>query len=334
MRAAITGASGLLGGNLAIELASRGHHVVATKRGASRVEHLAHVPIEWVNGDIADAASLQSAFRGADAVFHCAAQVSVRRSVTPALHAANVTGTRNALDAAKAARVGRFVHCSTVGAVGLSEDGEPCTEEARWNFPEFDMADGYVTTKHLAEEMALREAQSFDVVVVNPTYMLGPFDAKPSSGRMIIDVARRKVPGYPPGFNNFVDVRDVAHGLVLALERGKRGERYILGGENLAYRDVFTRIALAAGVGPPWFALPRPIARLFALLGDVQERWFDREPLLNSGAVAWGFCMTFQFSSKKAERELGYTHRPIDEGIAAAIAYFRRTGVLPMTGPT
>jgi dihydroflavonol-4-reductase len=158
--------------------------------------------------------------------------------------------------------------------------------------------------------------------------MFGPNDTKPSSGKLIVDVVREKIPGYPSGANNFVDVRDVVRGMILVSERGKRGERYILGGENLPYREVFERIARVAGVRAPSRRLPRPAASVVGFLGDMQELLLDRDPLLNTVAMRFGFCTTFQFSSEKAEREIGYTHGPLEPAIADAIAFFRKNGML------
>ena len=330
MNAVVTGASGLLGGNLALELIAQGHAVRATRRSAASTEHLAGHPIEWVPGDLDDVAGLRNAFAGADVVFHCAALVSILRRPTRALVATNVDGTRNVIEAVRAARVARLVHCSTVGAVGLSENGKPCTEQARWNFAEHGLDDGYVTTKRHAEDVvegAVKEG--LDAVVVNPTYMLGPYDAKPSSGKMIVGVVLRQAPGYTSGSNNFVDVRDVARGMVLAWQKGARGERYILGGENMRYADLFRLIAQVAGVPPLTWAVPRAIANLVGLAGDVQHWLSGKEPFITTNSVRWGYCSTFQFSSAKAHRELGYTHGPLEPAIADAIAWFRARGTLP-----
>ncbi|MES2642942.1 MAG: NAD-dependent epimerase/dehydratase family protein [Myxococcota bacterium] len=329
MRVALTGASGLLGGNLAIALCERGDTVVATRRGTSRVKHLDDYPIEWVDADLGEPEKLTGAFTGAELVFHVAAMVSVRRRPTPALVAANVEGTRNVVTAVRAAGVRRLVHTSTVGAVGLSEDGVPCTEGARWNFGEHDLDDGYVTTKHQSELLVAEAVRGgLDAVVVNPTYMLGPFDSKPSSGKLLIELARGKIPGLTPGANNFVDVRDVVRGMLLAAERGRAGERYILGGENMPYAVAFARMAKVIGVAPPTRVLPGWIARGFGLAGDVQEKLTGSEPMLNSVTVRYGYCKSFQFSSAKAEQELGYTHGPIEPAIADAIAWFRASGML------
>ena len=186
--AVVTGASGLLGGNLAAELLAQGHEVRATRRGSTKVAHLAAYPIDWVSADLSEPAALEAAFRGADVVFHCAAAVSIQAKVTPLLKSANVDGTRHVLDAVRAAKVPRLVHCSTVGAVGLSEDGHPSTEDAKWNFDVHGMNDGYVITKHQAEELvhaAVREG--LDAVIANPTYMFGPLDARTAERLFSID---------------------------------------------------------------------------------------------------------------------------------------------------
>jgi dihydroflavonol-4-reductase len=235
---AITGASGLLGGNLAAELAAEGHRVVAMRRAGTCADHLADVAIEWRDAELGDPAALARAFDGAEAVFHCAAAVMIKRRVTPEMTAANVDGTAHVIDACVAAGVARLVHVSSVVAVGLSEDGRPVDETAPWNFDAHGMVDAYAITKHRAEEVVAGARERLDCVIVNPTYMLGPRDARPSSGKLILDVARRRVPGWTPGINNFVDVRDVARGMIAAWRRGRRGERYILAGEEMTYRAL------------------------------------------------------------------------------------------------
>jgi len=330
VKAVVTGASGLVGGNLALELLRQGHAVRAIRRSVASTAHLEGEPIEWAAADLDDVAALTAAFDGADVVFHCAALVSILRRVTPELTRANVDGTRNVIAAMRAARVPRLVHCSTVGAVGLTETGVPCDETARWNFAEHGLDDGYVTTKQRAEEV-VRDAvrAGLDAVIVNPTYMLGPYDAKPSSGKMILGVVLRQAPGFSSGRNNFVDVRDVARGMVLAWQKGRTGERYILGGDNLSYEEAFARIAQVAGVPPLTWRVPRAAALVAGLAGDLQHRLTGKEPLITTNSVRWGYCTTFQFSSAKAARELGYAHGPLDPAIADAIAWFRARGTLP-----
>ena len=223
----------------------------------------------------------------------------------------------------------RLVHTSTVGAVGLSTDGRPCTEEARWNLREAGLDDGYAITKRHSEELVQQAADSgLDAVIVNPTFMFGPRDARPSSGRMIIDVVRRRVPAWTPGFNNFVDVRDVVGGMIAAWARGERGERYILGGHNMTYRAIMETIARVAGVAPPRFTVPFLVARALGGLGDLSERVRATEPVINSVTVRYAYTTRYQFASDKAAAALGYRAGPVEEGIRAALAWFRERGMV------
>src|SRR6185503_16618768 len=151
-RVAVTGASGLLGGNLAAELNAAGHTVVAIRRSGTKTSHLDDVAIEWHDADLGSPERMAQAFRGTECVFHCAAAVSLKRTVTPEMTATNVTGTANVIEAALAAKVGRLVHTSSVVAVGVSTDGRPCDETARWNFDTEGLVDAYAITKHRAED--------------------------------------------------------------------------------------------------------------------------------------------------------------------------------------
>lgn len=326
-RVAITGASGLLGGNLAAALCADGHEVVALRRAGSAVAHLDDLPITWREAELGDPGAMTRAFEGAEAVFHCAAAVGVVREVTAAMTATNVTGTANVIDAVVAAGVARLVHVSSVVAVGLSTDGRPCDETATWNFDSEGLVDAYAITKRRAEEVVHAARERVDAVIVNPTYMFGPRDARPSSGKLIVDVARRRVPGTTPGYNNFVDVRDVARGMIAAWQRGRRGERYILAGHDLTYAEVMRRIAEVAGVRPPRFAVPAVAARVLGRLGDVVER-LGREPLVNSTQIRYAYTDRFRFQSDKAARELGYAYGPIEPAIRDALAWFRARGML------
>lgn len=327
--AVITGASGLLGGNLAAELRARRVQVRAIRRRTTRIDHLADLDIEWVYGDLDDPASLEHAFRGADVVFHSAAAVGVSPTVTPALRKANVDGTAAVIGAARKAGVGRLVHVSSVVAVGLSRDGAPVGEDAPWNFSDHGLDDGYCITKHQAEQLVAAAAKDgIDAVIVNPGFMIGPRDARPSSGRVIVDLVRGRIPIYPAGRNNFVDVRDVARGTVAAWERGARGRRYILGGHNLPYRDLFQRIGRIAGVRPPRVPAPRLAALAAGLAGDAYQRLTGREPVFGSVEARYAYTDRFQFTSARAEAELGYRRGSIDNAIRDAITWFRAAGML------
>jgi dihydroflavonol-4-reductase len=164
-------------------------------------------------------------------------------------------------------------------------------------------------------------------VIVNPTYMLGPRDARPSSSRLIVDTVRRRIPGWTPGYNNFVDVRDVARGMIAAWQRGRRGERYILAGHDMTYGELFRTVARVAGVKPPGLRVPRPAAWLFGRWGDLVERT-GREPVVNSTQIRYAFTDRFRFKSDKAARELGYQVSPLEPAIRDAIDWFRAHGML------
>ena len=157
--------------------------------------------------------------------------------------------------------------------------------------------------------------------------MLGPRDARPSSGRLIVDVVRGPVPGWTPGYNNFVDVRDVARGMIAVWQRGRRGERYILGGHDLTYRACFEHIARIANVKPPRFGIPLAFARLLGRWGDYRELR-GHEALVNTPQILYAYTDKFRFTSQKAERELGYTYGALDIAIRDALDWFRSHGML------
>ena len=329
MHAVVTGASGLLGGNLAVALIDAGHTVRALRRAKSRVDHLDRWPITWIDADLSDTDALARAFDGADAVFHSAAAVSIVRAPTPELVEVNVEGTRRVVDAVRRAGVARLVHVSTVAAVGLTEDGQPCTESAVWNFDRHGLDDGYAITKHRAEELVRAAVtDGLPAVIANPTFMLGPLDRRPSSGQLLVEIVRGRMPGTTDGINNFVDVRDVARGLLAVHDRGRIGERYILGGHEMTYRELVHRVAVVAGVRAPRHHAPRWLALLGGRLGDLQEALTGREPLLNSMSARYAYTTRFRFSSERARNELGYTSGPIEPAIRDAIAFFRQYGIL------
>jgi dihydroflavonol-4-reductase len=331
MHVAVTGATGLVGANLVAALSEAGHTIRATRRASSDVSALARMKVEWAEGDLGDEAALAAAFQGAELVFHCAAAVTARRRVEPWVFDANVTGTRNVIHACRSAGVRRLLHCSSTVAVGLGRGGVPADERSPWNLAAAGLDDAYATTKRRAEELVLAEAaRGLDAVVVNPGYMFGPYDSRPSSGRLLLGVVGRTLPGCSTGRNSFVDVRDVVTGMIAAAERGRAGERYILGGHNLRYGELFARIAQVAGTKPITRVIPRWLAGIPALFGDLRERLTGAEATLNGSTVAWGYERDFVVSSEKARRELDYAIRPIEEGISAALAWFRQAG---MVGP-
>jgi dihydroflavonol-4-reductase len=211
--------------------------------------------------------------------------------------------------------------------IGLATGAAPADESSRWDLPERGLGDAYAVTKREGEERVLAMAGA-DVVVVNPGYMFGPYDRRPSSGRVLIELHRGAIPALTPGTNSFVDVRDVARGMMSAAERGERGERYILAGHNLSYTEAFPLFASWIGVKPPRLRLPYALCAPLGWAGDLLERLRDAEPLINSSTVGYGFCPDFRFSSKKAEAALGYTIGPLEPAVRDTMAWFRAAGMV------
>lgn len=327
--AAVTGASGLLGANLAAELVAQGHTVTATRRPSTDTSALADLPINWVPADLGSADKLRDAFAGADVVFHCAAAVSTRRKITPAVAAANIDGTLAVIEAAIAAGTPRLVHTSSANTIGPDPQGMPADEQTPWAMDRFKLASAYPLTKWRGEMLVELAVDKLDAVIVNPTYLVGPRDSRPSSGRLIVEVATRRIPFWTPGYNNFADVGAVARGMIAAWLRGKRGERYILGGQELTYRDFMERVARLAGVDPPRRRLPHSAAWIGGKAGDLVELLARRDTTVNSFNVRYAFTDHYRYRSDKAVRELGYAVAPIEPAIRNAISWFRDRGMIP-----
>jgi dihydroflavonol-4-reductase len=298
MLAVVTGGSGFLGGNLAMELLRQGHRVRATYRSVARTTHLRSFPIEWVQVDLNNQMLLRSILRNADVAFHCAGMVSLRD--TPTLVKSNVEAVYNLIEAARTTGLSRLVHCSTAATIGTSKDGHACTEENAC--VKSVVVSGYTRTKLQAEELILTAAaRDVHAVIVNPSHMLGPYAPRFGSVHIVVAIARGIVPRGLHRTTNFVDVRDVARGMVLAWQIGVRGERYILGGENLHYMDAIDRIAQIAGVPSPADSIKGQ-----QILRDIERESVD-----------------FMYSSDKAKRELGYAPGLITSAVFDALKWFR-----------
>lgn len=318
----VTGATGLLGNNLVRMLLARGDRVRVLARASSDPKSLAGLSIERTEGDIREPEAVAAACRGVDAVIHSAGYVNIGWSQPELYQAINVEGTRHVAQAARMANL-RMVHVSSVDALGLGTLEKPADEETP---PEGLLEIPYVVTKREAERVVQEEiARGLNATIINPGYMLGPWDWKPSSGRLLLNVASRWVPMAPIGGNNFVDVRDVASGTLTALERGQVGRRYILGGDNLDYYSVFHHFAKLGGRAGPWGRLG-PMARwVVANVGDLWYRLTGHEPDINSGAV-YSSKDPHYFTSARAEQELDYRHRPFEEAAQGAWDWFGSNG--------
>lgn len=325
MRVCVTGATGLVGANTVRAFLDAGWDVQAGVRGASKTMALDGLPIERVSLDVEDRASLERAFVGCDIVVHAAAMVHVGRTRHHEMLRANAGGTENICAAAGAAGVRRVIHVSSVVAIGVRDDHRPATEEVPPNLEWTGC--GYAASKVAAQRVVDRfVAEGLDVVVVNPTYMFGPWDTRPSSGKMILEVARGRAIVAPPGVNCFVDVRDVATGILRAVDRGKTGQKYILGGEGLSYFDVWTRIARIVGARPPLVVAPAHLARLGGRVVGRIGRWLGDEPEVNAVSALWSTLPNFWFSSDRARRELQFPETDLDRAISDAWRWFGQHG--------
>ncbi len=325
----VTGATGLVGGNLVRALVARGRRVrVLLRRPGSTVDGLAGV--EPVSGDVTAPESLVRACDGVEHVYHCAALVSMWPRRTREMWRVNVDGTDHVLDACRRAGVRRLIHCSSVDAIGLPEGCAPAsTELTPWNWDRLGVDNAYARTKWESQRHVLAAAaRDVDAVVVNPTYMFGAWDARPSSGRMILEVAAGRAVGWTSGGNNFVDVEDVVAAMIDAAARGVRGESYILGNDNMTYREIFAEIAAVLGVRAPRLAIPYPLARVGGWLGDLAGTVTGREPAINTLTARLGYVRHY-YDPGKARAVLGMRRTPIRTAIARAATWFRQTGMLP-----
>lgn len=318
----VTGATGLLGNNIVRQLLAHGERVRVLVRPLSDPRPLDGLNVEVIEGDLTVPRSLPPAVRGVARVFHAAALVQIGRRGWTEVRAVNELGSA-ALARAANVEGARFVHVSSVDVFGWGTLDDPADEAT----PPSEGHDvPYVATKRLAEEAVLAEVrQGLDAVVVNPAFLLGPWDWKPSSGRMLVHVARGRGKIAPPGGNDFCHVVDVAEGALAAAEHGRIGERYILGGESLTYRQAWTTFAEIAGVRPPWATAPAWLTRLAGGLGDAWTVVSGNEPDVNSTSAHLS-TLPHHFSGERAHRELGYRSRSAGEAAADALRWFRDHG--------
>ena len=325
----VTGGTGFVGAAVVRRLVGAGHHVRVLVRPRTDRRLLAGLPVDVVEGDLTDAASLRACLRGSRLLFHVAAMYSLWAKDRSAFYDVNVEGTRRILQAAGEAGTQRVVYTSTVGALGLPADGRPGTEETPVSLG--DMAGDYKRSKYLAEEVAREFAgRGLPVVIVNPSTPIGPGDIKPTpTGQMIVDFLRGKMWAYLDTGLNLVDVDDVAAGHQLAAERGTVGQRYILGGRDLTLREIFAMLGRIAGLRPPRVKVSAGMILPIAVLSEwIADHVTGRPPLVAVNAVRMSRKRMF-FDPAKAVRELGLPQSPVEDALARAVAWFRANGYAP-----
>jgi dihydroflavonol-4-reductase len=325
MKTLVTGATGFLGSHVARALAGRGENVRVLVRPSSDLRALEGLDADRFTGDLRDRASLGRAMEGVHRVFHVAADYRLWARNPREIHESNVTGTRNLLDAARHAGVEKFVYTSTVATIAVPREAGLPNEETRSSVNE--MIGHYKRSKFEAEQCALRAAESgLPVMIVNPTTPVGPGDWKPTpTGKIIVDFLNGRMPGYVDTGLNFVPVEDCARGHVLAAERGRVGERYILGGRNLTLKQLLDILSSASGRPAPRWKIPYAVAYAAGWMDTGISRILGREPQIPLEGVRMARHKMFVDASK-AERDLGFATGPVEAALERAVAWYESNG--------
>jgi dihydroflavonol-4-reductase len=336
MKAFVTGATGFVGSHVARVLAEQGAELRLLVRATSNLKNIEGLNAERVTGDLRDPGSLEKAMAGCDALFHVAADYRLWVKDPEQMYRANVNGTRAILQAARNSRVRRVVYTSSVATIGFEDSrfSQKAREMGHLEDPGAnedspvslaDMIGHYKRSKFMAEEIAIKAGQGgMDVVVVNPSTPVGEQDIKPTpTGRIVVDFLKKKFPAYVDTGLNLVDVRACAAGHVAALERGRSGQRYILGGENLTLKQILDKLAAITGLPSPKLKLPYFVALASGVVDTaVTGVLLGKEPRVTIDAVRMGRKKMF-VSSAKAGRELGWKAGPVDEALRRAVEWFR-----------
>ena len=323
----VTGASGFVGSGVARKLAERGLSVRALVRQDSPRQHLSGLDIEFVTGDLRDPESVRAAMDGVRWLFHVAADYRLWALDPNEIVENNMRSTRIVMDEAKRAGVERIVYTSSVATLRTGPTGETFDESVTMD--ESHAIGAYKRSKLLAERLVDEMvANGLPAIIVNPSTPVGPRDVKPTpTGRLIVEAAAGRVPAFVDTGLNMVHVDDVAEGHLAALERGRIGERYILGGQNASLSDILATVAQQTGRKAPRMKIPRGAIYPIAYVAEALARRTGREPFVTVDGLRMSKNLMF-FTSAKAERELGYRARPYAEGIKDAIDWFRQSGRL------
>jgi dihydroflavonol-4-reductase len=326
MKCFVTGATGFVGSHVARRLLAGGADLRLLVRNTSRTENIADLDAERVVGDLRDLAALRKGMEDCEFVFHVAADYRLWAPQRQALYQSNVEGTGNVLQAAREAGARRIVYTSSVATMGFGNNGRLTDESAPVTLS--NMIGDYKRSKFMAERLVVEAAKAGqNVVIVNPTTPVGERDIKPTpTGQIIVDFLRRKFPAYVDTGLNLVDVVDCAEGHLLAMEKAVPGERYVLGGENLTLKQILDRLAAITGLPSPQVKLPYAMAFAAGAIDTlVTGKLRKREPRVTLDAVRMGRKKMFA-TSAKAERELGWRPRPVDEALSLAVSWFRANG--------
>ncbi len=331
MKALVTGGSGFLGSNIVKHLAEQGHEARVLLRNTSSTKALEGLDYEKAFGDITDAESLAPAMKGVDWVFHTAASVSMWKGSWKRSHEINAGGTRNMVEAALKAGVNRFIHTSSISALGIPKDGEVGDETLEWTLP-FDFA--YNHSKREAEKEVLKGArQGLQAVILNPGMILGERDVNLNGGSMLLDIRNGNIPICPPGGNGVCDADSVAKAHIAAAERGAVGERHIVAGVNATFREIFETVAEVVGGRAPSLRAPAELAHIIGKTCDFFSTFTKKEPDITFDKAFWSSCRNY-YSSRKAQELLGFEITPIKVSVEKCYDWYLKQGIMTPLPPT
>ncbi len=327
MKILVTGADGFVGSNLVRELLKRNHEITAlVQRGVNPVT-LEGLPIQFCDGDLLDPASLRAAMQGCDALVHSAAHLGVWPYHSDIQRKVNVDGTRNVMELALELGLKRIVFVGTANSYGYGTRQSPGDETRHYNSAHYGL--GYMDTKRDAQDLVLKmvKEQGLPAVVVNPTFMFGPYALKTGATLMIDNILHGKLAGYTPGGRNYVAVKDVVVGIANALERGRIGECYLLANQNMNYQEIFNLIAEVLGVKPPKLAVPASLVLLFGRVTTGIAKLQGKAPKISYRMCRISLDENF-YSPEKARRELDMPQTPIKIAIQETYDWLRENGKL------
>lgn len=325
MKCVVTGASGHIGNVVVRKLVEKGYKVKAFVLKGEKIDYLKELPIEISYGDVRDLESLKQAFHGTDEVFHLAGIIDIGTTNKKLIYSVNVEGTKNVLEACKQEKIKRLIYTSSVHAIAEKPKGETIYETKE--FAEEKVKGLYAKTKAAATKYLLENVSNQpEIIVVHPSGVIGPYEYIPSNlGQLIIDCANKKIGAYLEGGYNFVDVRNVAEGTIEAAEKGKNGECYILAGHQISVKELMLEIEKTTKVKMPSFKIARWFAYATGFLSEIYYKIVKEKPLFTSYAV-YTLGTNSNFSIDKAQKELGYKIRPMEETLKDTVEWFRKMG--------
>lgn len=327
MKILVTGADGLLGSNLVRELLSRGHVIRAFVQPGRQQKTLEGLIIEKSAGNLLNPDEVIKAAEGCEAIIHCAASTAVWPIRSEIINKVNIDGTKNIIQAVYKNNIHRLIYVGTANSFGFGSKSQPGVEGNPYKSATYGL--DYMDSKYKAMQVVLEEVKTnkLPAVIVNPTFMFGPYDSTPSSGAMIVALYKGKVPGYTKGGRNYLCAKDAAVAIANALTKGRVGECYILGNENLSYREIFTKISNTIGVKPPSLAIPSVFAKLYGRIGSIIGNVTGNAPAI-SYPLARISADEHYYNPAKARTELGLPQTPVEAGIRESFEWLKENGYL------